>query len=300
MILSIMEPEIAVIGAGPAGVACTIQLARFGYYPTLFERGEIGGLVRNANCINNYPGFPNGITGLKFSKLLQKHIMNYDIKIIKKEVLRIEFENNHFHVHLKNEVSDFNFLIVSSGTKPIKPDGFSKQQLELFSYDIVKDILRKNKKFIIVGAGDAAFDYALTLSSANDVIILNRRKKINAIPELQDKVLNNENIKYYDDTTLIGVTKEKTSLIVRTQQNGKEPITFICNHIIFAIGREPNLDFLDKSILLVKDELLLNKRLFIIGDAGSGKFRQISISTGSAIKTAMELHFYLLNSNLEY
>ncbi len=44
MILSIMEPEIAVIGAGPAGVACTIQLARFGYYPTLFERGEIGGL----------------------------------------------------------------------------------------------------------------------------------------------------------------------------------------------------------------------------------------------------------------
>jgi len=294
-----MKPEIAVIGAGPAGVAAAIQLARFGYNPTLFERGQIGGLIRNANCINNYPGFPNGITGLKFSKLLQKHIRKYDIKIINKDVHTVEFVNELFYVHLKNEILNFHHLIVASGTKPIKPKEFSKGQFELFSYDIVKLLGKKNKKFIIIGAGDAAFDYALTLSSLNEVTILNRSKNISAILELQHKVLNNENIKYLDNTTVIDVSKENSSLIVHTQQNDKQTSNLFCDHIIFAIGREPNLDFLDKSILLKKDELLLNKKLSIIGDASNDKFRQISISAGSAIKSAMELHSYLLNSNFE-
>lgn len=297
MMSSAMKTEIAIIGGGPAGVAAAIQLARFGYSTSIFERGQIGGLIRNANCINNYPGFPNGISGLKFAKLLQKHISKYDINIIKKEVLRIEFENELFHIHVKRDIFKFNYLFISSGTKPIKPDGFSKEKLKLFGYDIVKHLGKKNKKFIIVGAGDAAFDYALTLSESNEVTILNRSENISAILELQHKVLNNENIKYLDNTTVTDVIKENSSLIVQTEKNDIETSTLQCDYIIFAIGREPNLDFLHQSIHSNIQELKQSKRLFIIGDAANEIFRQISISTGSAIKSAMELHSYLLNSN---
>ncbi|TAL67303.1 MAG: NAD(P)/FAD-dependent oxidoreductase [Bacteroidetes bacterium] len=294
-----MKPKIAVIGAGPAGVACSVQLARFGYKPVLFEKDEIGGLMRNANCINNYPGFPDGISGLNFSKLLHRHLINYDIRIIKKEIHSISFVNNLFCIQLKKIVLNFNYLIISTGTKPIKPDGFSREKMELFSYDIVKHLNEKNKTFVIVGAGDAAFDYALTLSTTNEVTILNRSKKINSINELKKKVINNKKIKYLDNTSIIDITGDESSIIINAIKNGREKLEIICNNLIYAIGREPNLDFLDKSIKSKMDKLKQSRRLFIIGDASGDKFRQISISSGSAIKSAMELHSYLLNSQAE-
>ncbi|MBI5325529.1 MAG: NAD(P)/FAD-dependent oxidoreductase [Ignavibacteriae bacterium] len=294
-----INPGIAVIGAGPAGASAAVQLARFGYNPVLIEKDEVGGLIRNANCINNYPGFPNGITGLKFAKLLQKHINKYNIKFIKDDVLGVEFENECFYINLKNDTLKFDYLFISSGTKPIKPGSFNKEQLKLFDYDIVKYLRKKNRIFIIIGAGDAAFDYALTLSSSNEVIILNRTKHINAILELQNKVLNNPNIKYYEEIIVTDVTKDKSLLIVHAKQNENQLMKFICNHIIFAIGREPNLEFLGESIKINITELMKNNNLFIIGDAANNQFRQISISTGSAIKSAMQLHSYLLNSKIE-
>ena len=61
--------RIAIIGAGPAGIACAIQLIRQGYSPIIFEKGEIGGLLKNANLVENYLGFPGGISGKKLCSL---------------------------------------------------------------------------------------------------------------------------------------------------------------------------------------------------------------------------------------
>ena len=288
-----MKPEIAVIGAGPAGVACAVQLSRFGYNPVLFEKEEIGGLVRNANCINNYPGFPNGISGMQFSKLLLKHIRNYNIKIIQKEVTKIEFTGLNFLIHTNEDKTKFDYLFISSGTKPVKPEGFPKKLRDSFNYDIINLNNKKNRKFVIVGAGDAAFDFALTLSEKNEIIILNRSKRINAIQELQNEVSKNNNINYLDNSVITDIKKEKSIYILQIIKNGKEHLELKCNNIILAIGREPNLEFLDNSILIRKEELIQNKKIYIIGDAANDKFRQISISTGSAIKSAMELHSFL-------
>src|SRR4030042_7192079 len=73
--------DIIIIGAGPAGLAAAIQLKRYGIRPLLFERAVVGGLLRNANLVENYPGFPRGITGPGLVKLFarQAHKRGVDL-----------------------------------------------------------------------------------------------------------------------------------------------------------------------------------------------------------------------------
>ena len=73
--------EVIIIGGGPAGIACAVQLKRYGIDPLIFEKDSVGGLVRNAWRLDNYVGYPSGIGGLKFVEELQKHIHRFDIRI---------------------------------------------------------------------------------------------------------------------------------------------------------------------------------------------------------------------------
>ena len=68
--------EVAIIGAGPSGIATAIQLKRYGIEPVILEKEEIGGVLKNANLVENYPGFPDGISGPELVKLFKKQVEN--------------------------------------------------------------------------------------------------------------------------------------------------------------------------------------------------------------------------------
>jgi len=82
--------DVVIIGAGPAGISAAIQLKRYGIEPTLLEKEEIGGLLKNANLVENYPGFPNGVPGPELVKLFKKQLENAQIKVHFEKVLKLK------------------------------------------------------------------------------------------------------------------------------------------------------------------------------------------------------------------
>ena len=83
-----VEP-VMIIGAGPAGLATAIQLKRYGIHPLLFEGEEVGGLLRNANLVENYPGFPKGVSGSKLVNLFSRQAENLHIDVTHEQVLEL-------------------------------------------------------------------------------------------------------------------------------------------------------------------------------------------------------------------
>ena len=76
------KENVIIIGGGPAGIACAVQLKRYGIDPLLFEKDDIGGLVKNAWRLDNFPGYPEGISGEELAKKLKVHLERFDIRYL--------------------------------------------------------------------------------------------------------------------------------------------------------------------------------------------------------------------------
>jgi len=274
--------NVIIIGAGPAGIACAIQLKRYNINSIVLEKEKIGGLLKNANLVENYLGFPNGISGDKFVQLLKKQSQSNKLNVKYEIVESVEFLDDIFSINTNKKKYHSKYLVIASGTRPIVPEVpfmqdsiKSKVFFEIYKLDHIN-----NKNIAIIGAGDCAFDYALNLSDNNKVIILNRSNLIKALSILQDKVSKVENIKYFDNIEVqeIGTIDKQLNLILK---NNDKSISV--DYLLIAIGREPNLDFIGK-------DLLLNPNVFQIGDVKNEQFRQTSIAIGDGTFTAMNIN----------
>jgi len=257
-----MNNNIVIIGAGPAGIACGIQLKRYGLEPVIIEKNQVGGLLRNANFVENYPGFPEGITGMAIVDKFSDHLKKYSLSPVFDEVVNVNFNNSRFCVNTQKAGYEAKFLVVASGTKPKKLDitagNVFYEVCELYKYDL------HGKTIAIVGSGDAAFDYALNLaenSTAQKVFVLNRGTKTKCIPVLRQRALQNPKIQYLENT-------------VPDKNAGYD-------YILAATGRESDAGFLN---------LQEHPCLFLIGDVKNGHFRQTTIAAGDGIKAAMEIY----------
>lgn len=273
------KTSVIIIGAGPSGIACAIQLKRFNIDTIIFEKESIGGLIKNANLIENYPGFPNGITGKKYIQLLKKQVINNDLEIITEKTQTVNYSNHKFEVKSDKKEYFSEYLVVASGTKPIVPDIYVSNLGDKIFTEIYKVGNIKNKKVAIVGAGDCAFDYALNLSSENKVSIFNRSKKIKALQILQERVFTGKNVRYFANSMLTDVTVINNKIELSINNTKKMSFDFL----LIAVGREPNLDFIGR-------QTLNNPNLIQIGDVKNGLFRQISISIGDGINAAMKIN----------
>ena len=189
---------MVIIGAGPAGISTAIQLKRYGVEPTLLEKKEIGGLLKNANLVENYPGFPSGVPGPELVKLFKKQLENIQIKVHFEKVLELDYKNGLFSIKTNQKKITCRIIVIASGTKPRKlsyPDLPAKIENHIF-YEIYPLTQVENKKIAIIGAGDAAFDYALNLSKQNKVTILNRGEEVKCLPLLWKRAMETKNISY--------------------------------------------------------------------------------------------------------
>ncbi len=281
--------QVVIIGAGPAGLAAAMQLKRHGIDPLVLERKLVGGLLLNANCVENYPGFVGGISGPELVSLFKDQAEGLGVVIEQEEVLSSSFEDNYFRIVTNKRELKSHLLIAGSGTKPrkITDDLYSEDWGRSLFYEVYPLIEEKDKEIVIIGAGDAAFDYALNLSCYNRVTILNRGSKIKALPLLFDRIKDNKAIRYLTNTEITSVSKTPTDKLNISIKSTSPERSIECDYLLAAIGREPEYSFADPSIIDELDKLLKDHKLFLIGDLQNGSFRQTTIAVADGIRAAM-------------
>ncbi len=171
--------DTAIIGAGPAGISAAMQLARYEIYPFVYEADASGGLLFNAGTIENYPGFPKGIAGPELAALFAAGLEASKAVVCPEEVFSIDYAADVFRVQA-GTAADFSRLIIATGTRPVPLDSVEYDEPateEEIDYGVGMIRTIAGKSVAVIGAGDAAFDYALTLSKKNDIVILQRGEK---------------------------------------------------------------------------------------------------------------------------
>jgi thioredoxin reductase (NADPH) len=282
------NPEIIIIGAGPAGIAAAIQLKRYGLEPIVLEKDSIGGLLRNANLVENYPGFPSGISGGQLIKLFKQHIENIGVKVTYDEVFQLDY-SDQWSAKTKRTTYQPAVVVIASGTKPKPiPIKIPVNAQTLVGSEVWSLFSAHGRRIVIIGAGDAAFDYALSLAGRrNSVTIFNRGNNPSCLPLLRERANENPKIFYLENIHLqrVDVDVSTKGLKLYTNQG-----TFDSDNLLFAIGREPMLDFLTENVKMQRRMLIESGKLHLVGDVHGDLFRQTAIATGEGVRVAMLIY----------
>jgi len=281
-----IETKVAIIGGGPAGCAAAIQLKRSGMDPILFEQNQIGGLAVNANLIENYLGFPQGIDGEEFTQLLENQIDAFAVEVFFEKIKKIEYKDEKFILFSDKKKCLCDFLIIATGTTPIIPDIKGMDTLiqnNLLAYNVseIPEEKASNSNIAVLGGGDAAFDYALNLEKKkNNIAIIHRSNNFKCLPLLYDRVMQLDAIQIMDPANVseLQEVEDEVNVIL-------EDLTIIeAEFVLIAYGRKPE----DDLIAMVPKETI-NSHVFLIGDLVNEQYRQISIATSDGIKAAMKI-----------
>jgi thioredoxin reductase len=288
--------RVAIIGGGPAGIAAAVQLKRYGLNPVLYEPSRIGGLINNAWRVENYPGFPDGISGPALADLLNRQFESFEIDRHKVRIKRLDFDDAEdvFTLHALGESFAADMVVVASGTRPIKIPILKKAEADCggrIYYEVYPLLDEKNRKIVIIGAGDAAFDYAVSLAAHNEVIILNRADRISALPRLRALVKKNDRITYCGNIKLIRIGKNRGDKIEVSLAKFDDEWLMEVDYVLAAVGRKPNKDFYSDSLLKRETDLVNKGLLYPVGDVKNDRFRQVAISVGDGVRAAMEIYF---------
>jgi len=283
------NPKVVVIGGGPAGITCAMQLMRYHIDCCLIEKRFTGGLLVNAGNVENYPGFPGGIQGTHLADLFRKHLETSQVSVHYDEVTKLEYRDLKFIITGNRNTYLADIVVVATGTKPVKKYYFGKMVSEkvFYEYYPLSDI--KEMDIAVIGAGDAAFDYALSLAAnKNHIKIYNRTGKIKAIPVLANRVNAEKLIEYCPNFIVknIKTTLKGKKLLINFQNNKPSALA---DYLIFATGRIAEISFMTGMPGIHEKTAMENNRLFFIGDVKNGNQRQVAIAVGDGMKCAMEI-----------
>jgi thioredoxin reductase len=298
--------DVVIIGAGPAGIATALQLKRYGILQVVFERDGVGGLLRNANLVENYPGFPDGISGVSLVELFTEQMEKQGVYVRFEEVRGLDYVEDMFIVETSRETIGARIAVIASGTQPKKlndPTIPDKVRERVF-YEVYEIRNIAGKRVAIVGAGDSAFDYAITLSEKNEVLIFNRSGEHKCNEVLWERVSGLESVTYMSEVVLenikgrsviqfvkdvVGIGDEERLRLRYERREDGGSITEKFDYLLIAIGREPRLDFLAEGLRDRMNELIEEKRLFMVGDVKNDIYRQTTIAVGDGVRAGMEI-----------
>jgi thioredoxin reductase (NADPH) len=299
-----------IIGSGPAGYTAAIYAARANMRPVLYQGIQPGGQLTTTTDVENFPGYPDGVSGPEMMIHLQKQAERFGTDIRNGWITKVDFSDD-----LKLWVNDekilvCNTIIISTGASA-KYLGLEseKKYLEtgggVSACAVCDGFFYKNQEVVIVGGGDSACEEAHYLSKlCSKVTMLVRKDNFRASKIMQERVMKTKNIEILFNTSTVEVKGDGqlvSSILVKNNISGKlEEIP--ATGFFVAIGHKPNTDIFSPFIEMDETGYIINKPgstktniegVFVSGDAADHTYRQAITAAGTGCMAALDAERYL-------
>ncbi len=298
--------QLIIIGGGPAGLSAGLYATRARLSTLLIERAIPGGQIINAELVENYPGFPQGISGAELGSLMEQQATKYGLEIIMAEVEGVEVGEGEKIVHTSEGQYRAKALIIAGGSEHGKLGVPGEEELRGrgVSYCATCDgAFFKDQVIAVVGGGNVAINDALFLTRfASKVIVIHRRDQLRATKILSEGALARPEIEFLWDTVVesIGGDGQVRELGLRNVKTGTESKLEVSG-IFVAVGLRPNTGYLEgvvalspEGFILVNDQMETGvPGIFAAGDIRAGSARQVSSAVGDGATAAISAERYL-------
>jgi len=299
------EYEVVIIGGGPAGLTAGLYASRSGLRSLLLERGVLGGQMVNARLVENYPGFPGGISGFDLGSAMHQQAIRYGLETRVTEVKRV-VAGQTLGVVTSEGDCDAGSVIIATGSEYSKLGVPGEEKLvgRGVSYCATCDgFLFRDQEVAVVGGGDTAISDALELSQhCKKVYVIHRRAQLRASQVLQEQAFSQPQIEFIWDTVVTEVLGDGQvdSLALRNVKTGEMSRLHV-GGIFVAVGLKPNsrcfadlLDLTEAGHIITDGEMGTSvKGIFAAGDIRHKSVRQISTAVGDGATAAMSAFRYL-------
>jgi len=297
--------EVIIIGGGPAGLTAGLYTSRAGLNSLLIERGIPGGQIVNATLVENYPGFPQGISGLELGSLMHQQAVRYGLEVVTAEVTGVA-QGQPYDVSTTEGNFEAAAIIIAAGSEYRKLGVIGEERLSGHgvSYCATCDgFLFRDREVAVVGGGDTAITDALELSRhAKKVYVIHRRDQLRAGQVLQERAFDQPKLEFIWSTVVEEVLGDKVleELKLRNVKTGQQSNLKV-NGVFVAVGLMPNSQQffnileLDDAGYIVTDETMATSApsIFAAGDIRRNSARQIAAAVGDGVTAAMSAFRYL-------
>ena len=302
------EREIIIIGSGPAGLTSAIYTSRAGYKPLVIEGIPAGGQLMITTDIENFPGFPEGITGPELIANMKKQAEKFDTEFLMSKVTKADLSSSPFKIQAEDKEYSAKAVIIATGAKARYLDLPAVEALKgkgVSACATCDGFFFKDKIIYVIGGGDSAIEEALFLTKfGKEVNIVHRRNQLRAGRYMQEKLLNDPKVNVIWDSVvedIKDVEKGKVEKIVLKNVKTGELTEKDADGIFMGIGHAPATDIFkgqvdldEKGYIAVKQGTQTNvKGVFAAGDVMDPHFRQAITAAGTGCMAAIEADRFL-------
>jgi len=300
-----------IIGSGPAGYTAAIYASRANMGPILYQGNEPGGQLTTTNDVENFPGYPNGITGPEMMNELKEQAKRFGTDIRNGWITKVDFSEKKHKVWVNdNKILTCDTVIISTGASA-KYLGIESEQKYLklgggvSACAVCDGFFYKNQEVVVVGGGDSACEEAHYLSKlCKKVTMLIRKNNFRASKIMIDRVKKTKNIEILFNTETLEVLGDESLVTgVKIKNNLTKKISKIqATGFFLAIGHQPNTEIFKKYLNLDKTGYIINDLgstktnvpgVFVSGDASDNVYRQAVTAAGTGCMAALDAEKYL-------
>ncbi|PWH86528.1 thioredoxin-disulfide reductase [Brumimicrobium oceani] len=304
--------DCLIIGSGPAGYTAAIYAARADMNPVMYQGLQPGGQLTTTNEVENFPGYPDGVTGPEMMVQLQKQAERFKTDVRTGFISKVDFSGpihkcwaeDGTEIHAKTVIISTGaaamYLGLESEQKYLKMGG------GVSACAVCDGFFYKNQETVIVGAGDTACEEAHYLSKlCSKVTMLVRRDEFRASKIMEDRVRNTPNIEILVNTEAVEVLGDDNGVTGARVINNKtkETMDIPCTGFFVAIGHKPNTEIFKDYINLDETGYIKYEKpgtsltnvpgVFVSGDAADNVYRQAVTAAGTGCMAALDAERYL-------
>jgi len=298
--------EVIIIGGGPAGLTAGLYTSRSRLHTLLIEIGLLGGQMTTTEVIENYPGFPQGISGDELSRSMEEQAKRFGLEVISHEVVEVKLEGDKKVVKTEESTYLCETLIICTGTewRKLGIPGEKEFTGKGVSYCATCDgAFFKDSQIVVVGGGDSALTEALYLTKfAKELTIIHRRDALRGTKIYQERVFSNPKIKLLWNSVMQEIKGDSVvqSVLVKNVKTG-EMSELETEGVFLFIGLLPRTQFLhglvnlDEAGYIITDKNCETsvKGIFAAGDCRKKLLRQVATAVGDGATAAFAAEKYL-------